>query len=350
MQPQASSGEDPTPALQAEQPETLPPLAPPEKKSWFRTLVAFLLVAMLSVGFWQHQNIQDWWLLRNYTPSVEATQLATQATMTGSARRIFYLQRPEVQAKTTFYKSCEEGETAIVLGCYKPGQGIFLLQVDNQQLGGVEQVTAAHEMLHAAYGRLSNSERNKVTRMVNTAYQSVTDKDIRAKVSEYQKDGADVTNELHSILGTEVANLPPDLETYYQRYFTRRATVVSYAYAYQSVLKSRRAKVKELEDKLQNIAAQVDANNAKLDAQQAELQSESKQLDTLLAQKNYDAYNAGVVAYNKKLVPFRALINDTKQLVNDYKSTLVERNKAANEAQELEKSLDSRIKPSVEDS
>ena len=50
-----------------------------------------------------------------------------------------------------------------MLGCYHSNQdGIFLYNVQDARLAGVQQVTAAHEMLHAAYDRLSTKDKNYV--------------------------------------------------------------------------------------------------------------------------------------------------------------------------------------------
>ena len=367
--PEPSSVGDAPSSSSDEQPKHAHPEKIPEKRSWGRILFTVLLFGLLSVGFWQRQNLIDWWALRNYTPTVDATRLATEGTMTDKARKIFYLQKPLVQDKATFYKSCEEGETSIVLGCYKPTRtlnckggsivtkvvgcgndqgGIFVLKVDDQRLNGVEQVTAAHEMLHAAYGRLSYSEERRVANMLNNAYASVTDQNVKDKIAEYKKSGADITNELHSILGTEVAKLPSDLEEYYRQYFQNRATITKFASDYQAEFKKRKDKVDALDKQLKDLETQIDNNNKELDSQQAVITAESKRLDALLKAGQIDEYNAGVGNYNKSLVPFRALIAQTKQLVADYRSVLSERNKVAAEAQELEKALDSRITPSVE--
>ncbi len=327
-----------------------PPVDQRHKKSrWKRYLSYLIVIAILTGLFIQKQNIMDWWGLRNYTPTVAATQLATNTSMTNLGRKIFYLQKPQVQGKEAFYISCEEGETSVVLGCFKPAEGIFLLKVDDARLAGVEEVTAAHEMLHAAYARLGFQEKKRVTDMINAAYSKVTDQDIKGKIKLYQDNKADVTNELHSILATEVSSLPSDLEQYYTKYFSNRSAIVTYAAGYKNEFKKRKDRVAELDNQLKNIEESIAANNAQLDTQQAAINNESKRLDDLRNQGLIDEYNAGVATYNKSLIPFRSLIAETKGLVSEYKSVLTERNKVANEAQELNKALDSRIGTTVED-
>lgn len=320
-----------------------------KKSKWLRIVFYLFVVGVLSVVFWQRLNIIDWWKLRNYTPTVSASQLATNTTMTGLGRKVFYLQKPQIQSKEAFYVSCEEGETTVVLGCYKPINGIYLLKVDDTRLNGVEEVTAAHEMLHAAYDRLSFKERKRIGEIINQYYSGITDKDILDKIDLYKKSGADITNELHSILATEVKDLPTDLEQYYGQYFSDRSKIVSYAVGYKSEFTKRKDKVEELDKQLKGIEDKIISNNQTLDAQQQAINAESKRLDDLRNNGLVDEYNAGVIAYNKSLIPFRSLISTTKGLVTQYKSILIDRNKVAAEAQELNKALDStKIGSSVE--
>lgn len=313
-----------------------------------RVLFYVSVIAAVSVGFWQRQNILDWWQLRDYRPSVTITALATNAQMTDKGRRIFYVSKPAVQEKTAFYVSCEEGETTIVLGCYKPGRGIYLLKVDDQRLAGVEEVTAAHEMLHAAYGRLDFIQQRRVTKLLNDTYASLNDKGIQDKIDLYKQSGADITNELHSILGTEVVDLPPELETYYQQYLVNRATVVKLAAQYQAEFTSRKNRVAELDKQLAEIEKQVTANNETLKAQKVAIDAEAARLTTLRQQNKIAEYNAGVDAYNQSLQPFRVLQGQTQTLVDQYKAILDERNAVAAEAQELNKALDSRIQTTTD--
>jgi hypothetical protein len=304
---------------------------------------------LIGVGFWQRQNVIDWYQLRGYEAPIPIAALATKAEMSDKARRIFYVNKPEIQEKATFYKSCEEGETAVVLGCYKPRNGIYLLKVDDQRLAGVEEVTAAHEMLHAAYGRLDVRQQRRIAKLLNDAYANISDASISDKVALYKQSGADVTNELHSILGTEVAKLPPELETYYQQYFSNRQTVVTFAAHYQAEFTSRKNKVIAYDKQLADIEQQVNSNNKDLDTQQAALQAESARLDALLKNGDIAEYNAGVGAYNQSIVPFRNLLSQTRGLVEQYKTILAERNAVAVEAQELNKALDSRIQTNAQD-
>ncbi len=134
----------------------------------FKKALAYVaLLALLSFPVLIYLNAQalsDWWQLRGYSPPATVTSLAAQDTMTSYATHVFYVNRPDIESNASqFRNECQETEKTIVLGCYHSNQeGIFVYNVQDSRLAGVEQVTAAHEMLHAAYDRLSSKDRNYV--------------------------------------------------------------------------------------------------------------------------------------------------------------------------------------------
>ena len=60
-----------------------------------------------------------------------------------------------------------------MLGCYILNKGIYVYDITDDRLAGVRQVTTAHEMLHAAYDRLSVKERAQVDAMTAAAYEKL---------------------------------------------------------------------------------------------------------------------------------------------------------------------------------
>jgi hypothetical protein len=298
---------------------------------------------LLFVAWVQRLPIYDWYRLRDYQQPAQITQLALDTTMTNSARHVFSVQHPEIDNKSTFNSHCgQEGEQTIVLGCYVQRQGIYVLGVDDVRLSGVEQVTAAHEMLHAAYDRLSKKERQHLDDLINQTYASLDNQRIKATIEAYKKAGADITNELHSILGTEVRVLPTDLETYYKKYFTDRAKIVGYSEQYQQAFTDRKNKVGQYDLQLSNLKNQIEANQADLDQKAKTLETQRAQLDQALAAKQYDTYNAGVPAYNSAVRSYNAEVESTKQQIDRFNQLLGERNAIALEEQQLFQAIDSR--------
>ena len=155
--------------------------------------VSLLLFWLALLGFaaLNRQNIIDWWRLRQYQAPAAIASLADQATLTDYSRKVFYVNWPQQKDKTGFGSACPNngGEQTIVLGCYHGNQaGIYLLKVTDARLNGVEQVTAAHEMLHAAYDRLGQDERDKVDAMLTNYYKNeLKDERILKTIEAYKK-------------------------------------------------------------------------------------------------------------------------------------------------------------------
>lgn len=327
---------------------TPPPTVQPKKTSRIGQLISlFVLLSILVLVVANWQSIYDWARLYNYNPPAEVAALATDTTMTDKSRRIFYVNRPSIEGKDSFSQNCPNngGEQTIVLGCYLPPQhGIYVYQVTDAQLSGVQQVTAAHEMLHAAYDRLSSSERQRVNSLLENYYNNnVKDQRVRDVIAAYQKsEPNDVVNEMHSIFGTELAALPPELETYYSQYFSNRQKVVAYAAQYQGAFTSRRNLIAQYDAQLSALKKTIDANKSQLTIMANDLNSRRLQLDAI-QRTNVDAYNAQVDAFNAQVAAYNALRSQTQTLISQYNQVVTKRNAVVLEEQNLVEALDSRL-------
>jgi hypothetical protein len=307
------------------------------------TVLSLIILAVPIVTWTQRDYLFDSWRLRNYTPSSEIVRLADTTTMTPEARRLFYVYHPVLEDKAGFNTKCGNEEQTIVLGCYILHRGIYLYDVPDARLNGVEEVTAAHEMLHAQYDRLSSSERKKVDAMTAEALKIISDGRLLQTIENYrEKDPSVVPNELHSILATEVRNLPKELENYYKRYFSNRGAVVDFADAYKSEFASREQRVADLDKQLISLKTQIDNLNVTLETQQQNLKSQYESLQQLKRSGKAEAYNAAVPAYNAAVQSYNASVNRQRSLVNQYNTLVEERNSLAVEENQLIKALDSR--------
>lgn len=308
--------------------------------SW---LVSLLILAVPFVAWLQREELFAAYRLHNYTPSAEVVKLADATTMTPDARRLFYVYHPELEDRATFGNHCGNEEQTIVLGCYILHHGIYLYNVPDQRLDGVHEVTAAHEMLHAEYDRLSSSDRKKIDAMTAQALKGITDQRLLDTIENYRKkDPSVVPNEMHSILGTEARSLPPDLEAYYKRYFTNRAAIVDFADKYKGEFTGREQKVDAIDKQLASLKSQIDSLNSSLETQQADLKSQYDQLQQQKRAGQISQYNAAVPAYNLAVNSYNADVNKQRSLVSQYNSLVEERNNLALEENQLIKALDSR--------
>lgn len=282
-------------------------------------------------------------------PDASISALATADTMTPSATRTFYVNHPSVDTKAVFTSHCNFGsEQSIVIGCYHGNQqGIYILDVTDTRLDGVEQVTAAHEMLHAAYDRLGSNERERLDTQLQDFYtHHVSDTRIRATIDQYRKtEPNDVINEMHSIFGTEVATLTPELETYYGQYFSHRLTVVGFASKYSAEFTSRQQQVAAYDAQLSSIKATITTNTTELTAEQRALQNSRIQLENERS-ANPSQYNQDVDSYNARVNAYNAKIAVTRELINQFNDIVDKRNAIALEEQQLARAISGDSVPS----
>ncbi len=305
------------------------------------TLIALLVVP---VGlFLNRQAIFDWYRLRNYSPPAEIAQLAETTTMTDEAKRLFYVFYPELQDKEAFNASCRNIELSIVLGCYVQGQGIYIFRVVDPRLDGIEEVTAAHEMLHVAYERLSRSERERVDTLTREAFDLVTNERIIRTLDSYrERDAGVVPNELHSIIASEVRDIPEELEAYYAKYFTDRTAVVSLSEQYEKAFTERKDRVEAFDRQLEALRGQIDSAQSSLDRLQGSLNSERSRLDALLAEGRNQEYNAAVPGFNNLVRSYNNTVAGTQRLIDEFNRIVVARNELVVEERQLIEAIDSR--------
>lgn len=286
-----------------------------------------------------------------YTPSAEVKQLSDELALTSRAQDIFYASHPVITDSASSFPCKSSEVNSVILGCHSSTAGLFnqgtiyLLNVQNQTLEGVVQVTAAHEMLHAAYARLTLFDKPRVDAMVLAEYQKIKDDPTIKEAMAYYKiaePGQDV-NELHSIIGTTVANLDPSLEAYYKQYFADRAMIVKYYQNYFQALHKNDEQIKTLEAKLktESEALELDVTKYQTDLQQLNIDIESfnqrassggfvsrssfetaraalmVRVDTLNTQAS--SLNARVKLYNEDVQTLNGLSAQTQELYSSLK-------------------------------
>ncbi|MEO5627678.1 MAG: hypothetical protein ABIQ89_02215 [Candidatus Saccharimonadales bacterium] len=312
------------------------------------SLLALLFtVALAAVIYTQRQAIYDYSRLYNYQAPDKVAAIATATTMTDKAKHVFYVNRPELQGKDSFNQSCPDngGEQTIVLGCYQsPQAGIYLFKVDDPELKGVEEVTAAHEMLHGVYDRLSTSERQRIDGLLQDYYVNLQDERLKTIFEAYKKsEPNDLPNEMHSIFGTEVANLPPALESYYKQYFSDRQKVVMFASQYQGAFSSRKDAIAQYDAQLQSLKISIEASQTQLEDQSQSITTQRQELNRLLANGDTASYNSQVDSFNAKVRQYNASLAEVKLQINQYNDVVEKRNALAVETQNLAQQLNSRL-------
>lgn len=310
------------------------------------SVVPIVLLAVVVLGFVNRQAVFDWYRLRSYDPPASIQRVAEKATMTGDGQRYFYVMHPVVASSAVFNDKCRNdmpSEYSIILGCYISNDGIYLFDVDDKRLDGIVEVTAAHEMLHAAYDRLSASEKQKVDEMTSQAMLNITDTRIKKTVEQYRKqDPSSVPNELHSILGTEVVELPKSLEDYYLKYFSNRSAVTDLSAGYETEFSTRQSKAEQIELQLSGLKTEIETNQKLVNDKRFQLENDKTELDELLANGQTDGYNQRVDTYNQSVSDYNEIVNQLQAAINQHNILVKEYRNVSLEINDLYQSIDSR--------
>lgn len=244
------------------------------------------------------QYVADAISVWHYTPSTEIAQITERTSFTDSGRFYFYASAPSVERAEAFNDICTRQESgSAILGCYTAGR-IVIYDVTNTQLDGIEEVTAAHETLHAVWDRLDDNERSRIGTLLEAEFTRIKNTELEERMAYYERtEPGQRANELHSIIGTEFATLSPELEAHYAMYFKDRSAVVALHASYQSVFDTLSAQSDTLE---QEIAVLKSALDIAIAAYNADSQQITKEVAALkVREASVDRTNAAAVnAYN----------------------------------------------------
>jgi chromosome segregation ATPase len=183
---------------------------------------------------------------------------------------------------------------------------------------------------------LSPAERADLAAELQAEYDGSDDSDLEEKVESYrQADPTVVDNELHSILGTEVADLSAELEAYYARWFIDRSQVAALADASQTTFDALEEQVAALDAQLNTLRAEIEDENARLDAEAAALDTFRADLDRLAAEERIDEYNAAVPDFNTRVDAYNVAAGNLQVQIDNYNALVEQRNQLAAEWEQL---------------
>ncbi|WP_310486439.1 hypothetical protein [Chamaesiphon sp. VAR_69_metabat_338] len=308
-----------------------------------RHLVMAMAISVAIVGIRFTQELVDVVRLMGYQPPPDVAAMATKTTMTDAARHLFYVNQPTIETRKSSLNLCKGSEHTIVLGCYVTTKGIFLQAVTDPRLDGVMEVTAAHEMLHAAYQRMSLFQQSQLNQKLRSVLAQLQNSRILKLVDTYnQQDPNSVDSELHSILGTEVRDLSPELEAHYQQYFTNRLTIVVLSERYEGVFTALRDKTKSLSQQLTSRRSELDRLAAQVKQEAQGVESERSDLKAaILASPNSD-YSGRVATFNQRVQSYNLLVSQLKGQTDAYNLMVTEHNSLALEEKSLVESLENK--------
>ncbi|MBW4061329.1 hypothetical protein HJC99_02025 [Candidatus Saccharibacteria bacterium] len=191
----------------------------------FRTSRRFDIAFLISLGLFllgavfYRTQIGDWVFFQTHSASVETVAVASAAGLNAKGLHLLERTNPQFATIAVVNANCDVER----LGCLNSHDQAYILDDPAQHDQTV--VTTAHEMLHLAYQRLSNSQKSDLAPLLDQAIAENTNNGLGDELSG-EKTAADRRDEAHSLLGTEYKNLPAALEQYYNTYFTDRTKVL----------------------------------------------------------------------------------------------------------------------------
>jgi hypothetical protein len=311
--------------------------------------VFFLAAAWILLS---REQIIDQLNVWQYKPTSEIATIASRADMSEQGRFYFYASNPVVETANDFNANCQRQEpNNAILGCYANGR-IYIYSVDNVQLDGIEEVTAAHETLHAVWTRMSEPDKKSVGAMLDIAFSQIDDSYLKDRMDYYARnEPGERSSELHSILGTEYPNLGSDLEAHYRKYFIDRTKVVSYQASYQAVFNNLKAQSSFLFNELKTLKDELDAKVAQYNSDAVYLQDVYNSLvgrSSLVNRTNpteVNQYNAELTALKKSVAELEKTKADILVLQTTYGTKVEVYNNLILASNNLVRSIDSTLAP-----
>lgn len=315
-----------------------------------RTISVLVSLVLLVGGAWvilNRQLVLDQLRVWRYQPSSEISALANNIGLSEHGRFQFYAAWPRLESSTEFNTECRRAEKASpILGCYKQDDDtIHIYNVTDAELDGIKEVTAAHEMLHAAYARLSEADRQRLGELLETAYARLKDDKLEERMAYYDRaQPGSRANELHSILGTEFADLGDELEAHYRKYFADRSKVLALHASYNQKFVALEQQAAELTASLARQKTAIDGQKVSYDIDLRNLNQKISEFNQRAAngdfdsQEQFNSERAALQAKGRELERRRAAI---LQLINIYNADVEKLNALGEQAERLNQSLDS---------
>lgn len=307
-------------------------------------------VLILVAAGWVVLNAQymfDQLRVWQYQPSAAVASIYNRSGLSNKGQFYFYSSSPVVDSAATFDINCQKQEAkSAILGCYSLGR-IYIREITNNQLDGIEEVTAAHETLHVIWERMSDSDKKSTGALLEAEYQKLNNPALKERMAYYDRnEPGEHFNELHSILGTEVSDVGGALEAHYGQYFTDRSKVIALHGGYQQVFDSVQTQADTLLVELNALVADLNTGSIQYNKDAASISTESTILKDSAGSVNrtsasevntYNATRQALIIRIDQLEALRAVI-DTKS--ETYRAKLAEYNKLVVQSNELMQNLD----------
>ena len=312
------------------------------------TVAIVALVTACGLGlYFNRRQISDFISAKFFSASPEIAKVGESIELTDKAKIIFYASHPVLESQDEFNFDCDSHDDEIsVLGCYNYGR-IYLYDIKNSELAGVVESTAAHELLHAAWERMGANEKAEISGYIKEVY---NDERYHGQLAEDLEtyDDSEVVEELHSRIGTEIADLPADLEKHYAKYFKNQDLIVDFYDSYITPFRELSEEVKDLSEKLEKMSANIDEKTAAYYQAADALSAKIDEFNNCANTPNCFATETAFYARRNALLAEQSALDSTydelSDLVEEYNDMVEEYNANILRGEALEEAINSNKK------
>ncbi len=314
-----------------------------ERRGAEKFWTVFAIVAVVGACFAVQQPVvQDIWKGWGYEPSAEMAAIQESLILTGTGERIFKATQPALEDKTAFNEHCETRDDDIsLLGCYTNGR-IYVYGIQNEELKLANNVTTAHELLHAAWERMGERERAEVSDLLRQV-QAENAEWFREELEAYED--TEKLEEVYTRAATKLRNLPEKLEEHYRKYFAERQKIVEYHEKYQEPFNKLQKELQELETKIMTESEAIKARRTEYDAKLAALDGQIDEFNRcanaagcFTSEAEFNRRRGNLLAEQSEVEEMRSSIN---QQIDDNNARIEQYNTLQGEMGELNDAMNS---------
>lgn len=310
----------------------------------------FLIVPII-IGITIYLNrvwIYDFYRGKTYQPSNEMIAIRDKLNLTSYGRFLFDSGQPMLNSEEEFNANCHSfNDESAVLGCYTQ-KNIYIYNITEPSLNGIRELTAAHELLHAMYERMSVEEKDSLRTDLEKIYrdnQSI----LKDEIETY--DSSEQMEEIYVRVGTEIKNLTPNLEEHFAKIFNDQDEIVDFYDSYIVVFR-------EIENELDTLKSEMDILNQQINDKTREYERRVGQLNADIisfnscantvgcfdSENNFNVRRGQLVTEQSAL---ESLYNEIDNLINEYNLRVEKYNSNVMKSKKLQNIINSHIK--VED-
>lgn len=226
-------------------------------KEILKVIIIFTPVVLVILAIIFFQTIKDTVLAFSYSPTDETVRVESSLALTDYGSRVYRASHPQILSEYSAFRDvCYDGQdptSVSIQGCFVE-DGIYVYNVTSPELSGIVESTSAHELLHAVWSRLTDSEKSRLTPVLEEL-RSSADEGFRETLASYEE--ADILEEVYVRSGTQIRDLPEALEAHFARVFSDQDSVVGFYDSYQLAFSVAKQEVDHYLSGIKNLKSEL---------------------------------------------------------------------------------------------